>query len=38
MRIRESRMTENGHVRFGGGLSEKGRIIDTSSAAYPVKR
>jgi hypothetical protein len=36
MRILESRMTENGHVRFGGGPSEKGQNIDTSPAAYPV--
>jgi hypothetical protein len=30
--------TEIGHVRFGGGPSEKGLITGTSLAAYPTSR
>jgi hypothetical protein len=30
--------TEIGHVRFGGGTSEKGLITGTSLASYPTAR
>jgi hypothetical protein len=30
--------TEIGHVRFGGGPSEKGLVTGTSLAAYPTTR
>ena len=30
--------TEIGHVRFGGGPSEKGLVTGTSLAAYPTLR
>jgi hypothetical protein len=30
--------TEIGHVRFGGGPSEKGLATSTSLAAYPTAR
>jgi hypothetical protein len=30
--------TEIGHVRFGGGPSEKGLVTGTSLAAYPTAR
>src|SRR3954469_13387228 len=32
----ESRMPGNGHVRFGGGPTEKGWATSTSRAAYPT--
>jgi hypothetical protein len=30
--------TEIGHVRFGGGTSEKGLLTGTSLASYPTLR